>query len=185
MSDENCLREGCTLPARVRGYCKTHYGTELRRGNMPKRSTEQRFFDLCVPVPERGCWLWEGTVSYKGYGQFHNEHQTMEPAHRWAARVLGRKDIDGWLVCHHCDTPACVNPAHLFVGTDKDNSDDRYRKGRQRILFGENTPRTKLTNAQVLAIRSDSRTCVAIGREYGVNWSTVSKIKRLRTRTDI
>jgi DNA invertase Pin-like site-specific DNA recombinase len=84
-------------------------------------------------------------------------------------------------VLHRCDTPSCVNPAHLFIGTQKDNIDDMRRKGRDR--FDANPPRgarqwtAKLTDETVREIRADKRKQTAIAAAYGITQSQVSRLK--------
>jgi hypothetical protein len=78
------------------------------------------------------CWLWAGTVLANGYGQFWiNDGQAL--AHRTAYEVYIGEIPDGLLVCHSCDVRNCVNPAHLWVGTQSDNRNDMYSKGRGNI----------------------------------------------------
>lgn len=78
-----------------------------------------------------GCWLWRGGVDKDGYGLVKVLGESRR-AHRVAWILHHRRDIpDGLMVCHSCDTPRCVNPAHLFLGTGQDNVADRQRKHRQ------------------------------------------------------
>lgn len=95
----------------------------------------ERFMKFVSPEALTGCWLWTGAADHHGYGRF-GLSSTVVKTHRFSAAVFKRHDITGLDVCHHCDTPSCVNPLHLFVGTAKDNTLDMFRKGR-------NPPRTK------------------------------------------
>lgn len=103
------------------------------------------------PVPECGCWLWLGTTcSNMRYGAVKILGRRVL-AHRLSYEAFVAPIPEGLLVCHHCDTPECVNPSHLFVDTIADNNRDRQMKGR---YIGEWNGRAKLTHDQVREIRS-------------------------------
>lgn len=76
-----------------------------------------------------GCWLWQGAVDIDGYGIFSGASGFSKRAHR-AAYHLYVKDPGGFHVCHSCDVPSCVNPSHMFLGTQEDNMADMVAKGR-------------------------------------------------------
>lgn len=85
------------------------------------------------------CWTWTGTKSYQGYGSLRNESGQMEKAHRVAWRIyVGEIPLGsgphGTCVLHRCDNPSCVNPKHLFLGSNRENAIDRQRKGRTKSL---------------------------------------------------
>jgi hypothetical protein len=112
-----------------------------------------RFFDK-VRKSEQ-CWIWTGSKGSgkDNYGFFylHGNRKTGQKnvrAHRYSYELHNGKIPDGLLVLHKCDTPSCVNPDHLFLGTNKDNSDDKIRKGRFLIYgFGRiNKEKTSCKN---------------------------------------
>lgn len=138
------------------------------------RPPEVRFWEK---VDRRGgaesCWPWCGGRSPDGYGLTKFEpYGPTSVTHRVAYRLCKGTFAEKLRVLHSCDNPPCCNPAHLFLGTDKDNSDDKISKGRDRKSHGEEHAKAKLTAAQVLLIRSrdaagDSRRGMA--REFGLN----------------
>lgn len=81
------------------------------------------------------------------------------------------------MVLHRCDVKLCCSPEHLFLGTQKENMDDMYAKGRGRHAFGEDHGMRKLDSEQVLAIFKDPRPQKAIAKEYGVGLTCISNIK--------
>lgn len=136
------------------------------------------FFERYEPDLNGGCWLWTGYCSH-GYGIIWKKHEgRTHPygAHRaFYERFVGEVP-PGLYVLHRCDVPCCVNPAHLFVGTHRENMEDMARKGRHADCRGERQPNAKLTTADVIAIRADRRGVVEIARAYGVRDSTISNI---------
>lgn len=126
-----------------------------------------------IVIDERGCWIWQGCRTVKGYGRVWNGNKT-----DWAHRVsysAFKGDCFGRVVRHSCDNPPCINPAHLSLGTQADNIADATR--RKRIAVGNRLPQAKLTTPDVLAIRADNRSQSAIATEYGVTQSIISDIK--------
>lgn len=116
--------------------------------------TPEAFWSAAVPEPNTGCLLWSGTLAKDGYGHLYAKGPTLAHRHAWTiSRGPIPTDMD---VCHKCDTPSCVNPDHLFLGTHLDNMRDRDRKGRWHqgaIPVGSKHYRAKLTEKTVLAIR--------------------------------
>jgi hypothetical protein len=140
----------------------------------PKSPEEQvtRF----EPDPNSGCWLWLGATNPSGYGHF-TSRGTLRLAHRAAFEVHIGPIPSGVCVCHRCDTRACINPDHLFLGSAADNSHDALKKGRLKTHRGVEHPRAALTDDDVRQIRLDSRTLTEIGNDYGVHHTTVMRVK--------
>ena len=143
-----------------------------------------RFEAKYIPEPNSGCWLWTAYLNEHGYGKLRVDGRSMN-----AQRVsweLHRDPVpDGVLVCHKCDVRCCVNPEHLFLGTDADNHGDMKRKGRGVYWSGEKNGFSKLSNAEVSAIRQDSRPIRKIAPDYRISFSQVARIKARRFWKDI
>lgn len=96
----------------------------------------RRFLER-ISVDAGGCWLWAGSKYRSGYGAFWMRGKNYR-AHRAAWTLLRGQIPDGMLICHRCDTPQCVNPDHLFLGTSADNNFDRDSKGRHGFSAPKN-----------------------------------------------
>lgn len=126
-----------------------------------------RFLSKVMPVPFSGCWLWMGADFSYGYGafSFHNQNR---PAHR-VSWLLHKGEIpEGLFVLHKCDVAVCVNPEHLFLGTQQDNMTDKVEKRRQ--ARGEGHGMSKLSDAQtaeILALKGSLK-AKAVASRYGV-----------------
>lgn len=131
--------------------------------------------------PQDVCWEWPGSRSKFGYGRFRYTAALKIGAHRVAAMIKYGGIPDGICVMHSCDNPACVNPAHLFLGTLADNNRDRAKKGRSRDQRGEKHHNNKLTSADVLEIRQSTLSQVELANLYGVSSPTICDIVSRRT----
>lgn len=105
-------------------------------------------------------------------------------AHRGSWIAFCGEIPDGNVVCHRCDNKLCVNPGHLFVGTQSENLRDMVQKGRHRPFKArdEAHPSCTISNAVVLAIRADPRTYREIAAAYGVSETSAHRIKKYRGR---
>lgn len=120
-----------------------------------------------------GCWIWTGTLTTSGYGQFKADRKTLI-ASRVAYEFTNGPIAAGHSICHRCDEPRCVNPAHLFSATHSENMADMVRKGRA-------TGNRKLSSAQVAEVRT-LRACGWKHRELGAKFNvSISTITHLLT----
>lgn len=140
-----------------------------------RQAVERRFLSYVSRNPDTGCWEWQGGRNRKGYGSFAVATKTCLRAHRVSFVLYRDAASAGMMVCHHCDNPSCVNPAHLFLGTRQDNSDDMVRKGRS--ARGERAAFAKLTASDVQEIRrryAVGEGTASIGGRFGIQARNVS-----------
>jgi hypothetical protein len=148
-----------------------------------RKEIYSRFEAKVALIPFSECHWWTGALAGGGYGSIRDG--VMRPAHRVAYELYKGPIPEGLVVMHSCDNPACVNPRHLSVGTQQDNVDDMFRKGRECVdrewTAGERNGRAKLTTQQVLEMRArvaggeKQRDMMA---EYGLSEGLVSMIIR-------
>ncbi len=137
-------------------------------------NTTDRFWSRVDATGE--CWLWTGALDRDGYGRFWTG-DAHTGAHRWACASTGTFIPEGHVVRHMCHNPACVNPAHLVVGTQAQNVQDRQDAGRQ--ARGEANGRSKLTAHQVCDIRKAALAGTSqrsLARSHGVDPTTIRDI---------
>lgn len=134
-----------------------------------------RFWTKVRKAGDEDCWEWLANSGPKGYGLMFVGHNVLglpltARAHRIAWALTFGPVPAGLHVCHSCDNTSCVNPRHLFVGTNADNHEDRMRKG--KIVRGTHNGRAKMTEEQVLSMRrrysAGGVTVAALAREAGV-----------------
>ena len=130
--------------------------------------------------PQTGCWIWQGSHYWHGYGACSRPLFGEGYAHRWSWAIHHGPIPADMHVLHRCDVRNCVNPDHLFLGTQKDNMDDMRRKNRdaRKGPDGEAAHCAVLTDEIVHIIRKDSRPAALLAVEYGVTRGTISKARR-------
>jgi hypothetical protein len=146
-----------------------------------KRHFDDIFEEKYTPEPNTGCWLWHGRTDKKdGYGVMtirNGKEVKVRRAHRLAWERAFGEIPEGMSVLHKCDTPPCVNPEHLFLGTQLDNMRDRKAKGRFIGKRGETNPHAKLTWDDVAAIRGSTELHRVLSARYNVSGSVISNIQ--------
>jgi hypothetical protein len=102
----------------------------------------EEFYEICDAVQpnENGCMIWPRWKNPKGYGLTDIDKKLRRPSRLVLERKLGRKIKPKFNALHHCDNPACINPEHLYEGTQQDNMDDRY----YRHGHGSGSPKSVL-----------------------------------------
>ena len=126
------------------------------------------------------CWEWTAGLDGRGYGCFHIDGRPVK-AHRLAYEEVKGEILNGLVVCHLCDNRKCVNPDHLFVGTQGDNIRDAHAKGRLNPISGTR----KFTDeqiARVIELREAGWSNLAIAEDTGISSSYVSRLGRRQLR---
>ena len=143
-----------------------------------------RLHKLSIPVTESGCWLWTANTGRDGYGKIKVNKHTVR-AHRFSWEVHCGPIPNGLQVLHRCDVPCCVNPDHLFLGTNIDNVSDCVKKDRH--ARGNRNGSAILTDDDITAIRKIGRTVPqrVIAKQFGVNRGHISKILSMKLWKEI
>jgi len=182
-----CFVKDCDKKHSAKGLCIKHYTRMLRTGTTDKllrsgtetRPLKERFDEKIEIVTESGCWIWTAGADDLGYGRIGVKGST-KLAHRVGWELYKGKIPDGKNLCHRCDVPACVNPDHLFIGTQADNMMDMGAKGRGNHVHGERNGKTKITEKtarEILLLKGKMRH-KDISEKYNISINTVRGILR-------
>jgi hypothetical protein len=129
----------------------------VSKGRQP-RPLAKRFWEKVDKRCQDDCWRWIGSINTRGYETIGADGgRPLHRAHRVAFELAVGPIPQGLVVCHICDRRECVNPKHLFLGTQRETILDMIRKGRRHSSAGEQNPSAKLNAERVLAIRHDGR----------------------------
>lgn len=144
---------------------------------------EDRFWKNVDKRGAEECWPWTGKRSPGGYGKFSVKGASVR-ANRFAFQITFGEIAPGVLVCHHCDNPACCNPAHLYAGSPQSNMDDRSARGRVNSALGERVGSSKLKAADVDEIcrkHSEGASLTQLGKLYNMTSGAIHGVISGRT----
>lgn len=161
--------------------------------NLPNRkycSLKCTIINNTCKDPETGCWNWTGQISRYGYAYISDGAGRALTASRVSYEEFNGPLGVGMLACHKCDNRRCVNPDHLFAGTQQDNVLDMYAKGRRREkwLQGSKHQNSKLKEKDVLYIRKQAKgrkEIIAMAEKFSVTPGTIYQIVQRKTWTHI
>ncbi len=146
-----------------------------------RKTIAEAFDDHWIETPgplKTPCWIWQRAKIDAGYGELRHQGKHIG-AHVFAWIKKHGPVQKGFFVCHDCDTPACVNPKHLFVGTQKQNMENAATKG--RMARGTRHYAATLSDKDILKIRKDKRKQKIIAAKFNVSRATISRIKTGKT----
>lgn len=158
-----------------RKLCRRCYYKQVNKGSIndfPHVTLSDTFMNRVKKT--ESCWLWIGTTNKYGYGIVLVDKKSKR-AHRVSYELHKGPIPADLVVMHSCDTPSCVNPEHLSVGTKLDNNRDCKEK--KRNAFGSKNGHSKLTDEQVDLIRSLPFTQIQLSKMFGVSQSQISRIR--------
>lgn len=134
-------------------------------------------FKKFIKISKTGCWNWSGYLDKDGYGRFQLNKKS-RPAHRVSYELHIKKINKNLLVCHRCDNRKCVNPSHLFLGTNKENVLDMVKKDRHNK--GSKVGTSKLKESDISKIRKlyarGNTTLHKLGTKFGVSYAQIFRI---------
>jgi hypothetical protein len=167
----------------TKGFTPWNKGTKgVMKPNKTSFKKGDNVIDLNVRFWEKvdktvSCWLWTGSKNNMGYGRI-NIKGKVQLAHRISFEMNHGAIVKGLKVLHKCDNPLCVNPKHLKLGTQKENLQDMYKKG--RACVGEDKPNAKLNKEKVTYIRSRYRSGGvsqrSLAKEVGISQSILCQV---------
>lgn len=180
----HCQNTLCVNPGHMYVSSKPNDGPRRKSAKLPTwhMSVNERFMHYVEKTET--CWLWRAATFGGRYGAFGDGSGKTIGAHRYSYMLHKGPIPDGMYVCHTCDNPRCVNPDHLFLGTPRDNAEDRENKGRSIYPRGDKHHLSKLTDAQVeeILLLKGVKPQSEIARMYGVDPSHISRILSGRKR---
>lgn len=192
MTAKECSVQTCGRRAYGRGLCNMHY-QRWRRHDDPLSSKRVRYM-ACASLAEKlaaysdrsggteSCWPWLAATQRHGYGKVSDPERKRDvAAHRASWELVNGPIPDGMEICHSCDNPPCINPAHLFLCSHSENMADMRSKGRsgRTSLPGSQNPIAKLNEcevADILSALAAGERGSSIARRYRVSHTSICDI---------
>jgi HNH endonuclease len=141
--------------------------------HVPIEERMQNYIERPGPLPTN-CWIWQAYCDQQGYGRIR-WNRILYLAHRLMWQLHhGEEILDEIFCCHHCDVPSCINPDHLFLGTNADNIADMFAKGKQ----GDRSLLTKDEVSRIKFFLSQGWSQAELGRRYGVHYGIIHLIAK-------
>lgn len=185
-----CQVDGCPHEVIAKFLCSKHYTRQINYGDTSfikranKNLTKETFCNNYMPITESGCFLWIKSVDKNDYGMIHLPHKKRKGnrAHRYSYELFKGDIPKGLCVLHKCDIPSCVNPDHLFLGTNRDNNIDKVSKNRQPQ--GTRTNKAKLTEEIVSNIKPELISGIyykVLSKKYNIGNNAIYNIMKGKT----
>lgn len=172
--DPTLLPEPPSLAARVLG------GQAMKAAAVIRQDMENKTIRVMAALQPIECVIWRGHKDDSGYGRVMRGGKLIR-MHRLVWTVINGPIPQGMLVCHRCDVRACINPVHLFLGSNMDNVRDMVAKGRStpkvHNYIGATSPSAKLTEAQARRIKCGTEKLSRLADELGVSQTAVGRIR--------
>lgn len=174
---KSCCEIGCNRPVIARGMCQTHYMRQRRAGALKSlRGSGVDYIAARVSVTEAGCWAWT-KAKREGYGVLNRDGKKRQ-AHAFSYEAHVGPIPAGLQVNHKCHNRCCVNPAHLYVGTQKENMADMAAADRGGQPRGERSGVSKLNAQAVKEIRASREIARVLADRFSVSISAVYAVRK-------
>jgi len=142
----------------------------------PRIPLSEKIERLSVKIPESGCWIWIGSLNLGGYGKTGLGKGFGISAHRASYEEKFGKIPNGLMALHSCDVKCCVNPDHIFLGTQQDNMDDKVSKNRQ--ANGEKHGMSKLKEEEAKEIKYSKEETNILASRFNCSKVTIRQIRQ-------
>lgn len=172
----NCIK--CQSKVAARGLCAKHYKQARKSGEIQllREDADQEFLKKRIKISDDGCWIWQKSTR-EGYGRFLKNGKAYG-AHVFSYLIYHGKIENGLQVNHTCHNRTCVNPDHLYAGTQKQNVSDMQSAGRANYKAGEENGNSRITEGVAKEIYKAEGVGRVVAEKFGVSISLVYAIKK-------